>query len=219
MTWRWVGWLLARLLMDAALIDAGVETWMSGSPSRWWVCAPIALYVLFSLWALQQGARLAAPGIVTQTPAPFYVFLGILVAMTQDRSGLGAGVVMFKHPMPAVLTATAAAMAMIATARMAFSRGRSWLPRIVLLAIGTYATGALVWGAMHGTPLPELLRGQSEWRRAPYWLQGAYLGAVALPSVAFAREVMLSMKVVKLRGYFRWMVVFFLGAWLAINAL
>ena len=218
-TWRWMGLLLARLLLDAALIDAGIETRLSGSPARLWVAAPIALYVLLSLWALRQGARLAAPGIVTQTPAAFYLFLAILVALTQERAGLAVGVVMLKQSMPVILTSTALVITVLATLRMATPRGLAMWVRLIVLALGAYAVAALALGLMRGTPLPELLHGHSEWRRAPYWLQGAYLGAVVLAPLAFARELIVSMRVIALRGYLRWMVVFFLGAWIAINAL
>lgn len=218
-TWRWMGLLLARLLMDAALIDAGVETWLSGSPARLWVAAPIALYVVLSVWALRQGARLAAPGIVTQTPAAFYLFLGILVALTQDRAGLGVGVVMLKQSMPVILTSTALVISVLATLRMATPRGLAVWFRIIILALGAYAAAAFALGVMRGTPLPDLLRGHSEWQRVPYWLQGAFLGAAVLIPLAFVRELIVSMRVLALRGYLRWMVVFFLGAWIAINAL
>lgn len=218
-TWRWMGLLLARLLMDAALIDAGVETWLSGSPARVWVAAPIVGYVVFSLWALQQGARLAAPGIVTQTPAAFYVFLGILVALTQDPQGLGVGVVMFKHSMPGILTATALVVTVLAALRMATPRGASVWLRLIIVAFGAYAAASLALGLMRGTPFSDLLRGHSEWQRAPYWLQGAFLGAAVLTPLAFVRELIVSMRVLALRGHLRWMVVFFLGAWIAFNAM
>lgn len=218
-TWRWVGLLLARLLMDAALIDAGVETWLSGSPARLWVAVPIAVYVVLSLWALRQGARLAAPGIVTQTPAAFYLFLGILVALTQDRAGLVAGVVMLKQSMPVILTSTAFVISVLATLRMATPRGLAVWLRLIILALGAYAAVGFVMGLMHGTPFPDLLRGRSEWLRVPYWLQGAFLGAAVLTPLAFARELIVSMRVLALRGHLRWMLVFFLGAWIVINGL
>jgi hypothetical protein len=219
LTWRWVGLLLARLLMDAALIDAGVETWLAGSPVRLWVAAPIALYVVFTLWTLKQGSRLAAPGIVTQTPAAFYLFLGILVAVTQERAGLAAGVVMFRRSMPVILTATALVVTVLATLRMAIVRGRAPWFRIVILALGAYAAAALWLGVVRGTPLPDLLHGHSEWHRVPYWLQGAFLGAAVLTPLAFARELIVSMRVLELGGHLRWMVVFFLGAWIVFNAI
>jgi hypothetical protein len=214
-----MGLLLARLLMDAALIDAGVETWLSGSPARLWVAVPIVFYLVLSLWALTQGARLAAPGIVTQTPAAFYLFLGILVSLTQERAGLGVGVVMFKQSMPVILTSTALLITVLATLRMATVRGLAVWFRIIILALGAYAVAAFAQGLMRGTPFPDLLRGHSEWQRVPYWLQGAFLGAAVLTPLAFTRELIVSMSVLALRGHLRWMVVFFLGVWIAINGL
>jgi hypothetical protein len=213
-----MGLLLARLLMDAALIDAGVETWLSGSPARFWVAIPVALYVVFSLWALQQGARLAAPGIVTQTPAAFYLFLAILVALTYEPAGLAGGVVMFNRPMPVILTSIALVVTVLAALRMATPRGLAVWARLIMLALGGYAGGALALGLMKGTPLPELLHGHSEWQRLPYWMQGAFVGTMVLTPLAFARELIVSMRVLALRGHLGWMLVFFLGAWMAINA-
>jgi len=217
--WRWAGLLLARLLMDATLVDAGLETWLSGSPARWWVVGPIALYVLLSLGALAQGSRLAAPGIVTQTPAAFYLFLGILVALTQDPAGLKVGVVMFRQTMPTILTGTVLLVTALATLRLAIRRGTARWFSLMILLIGAYAGAAFSVGLTRGTPLQALLRGHSEWLGLPYWLQGAYVGTVALIPLAFARELIMSMKVLTLRGYFRWMVVFCLGAWIVVNAL
>jgi len=217
--WRWAGLLLARLLMDAALIDAGVETWLSGSPARWWVVAPIALYILLSGWALAQGSRLAAPGLVTQTPAAFYLFLGILVGLTLYPEVAGTGVVMFRHPMPVVLVSTALLIIALATLRLTVPRGTAVWWRLLMVALGAYAVGAFALGVGRGMSLAELLRGHSEWQRMPYWLQGAYLGAVALVPLAFAREVIVSMKVLTLRGHLRWMVVFALGASILFSAM
>ena len=203
--------------MDALLINAGIETYYSQSPSRLWVVVPIAVYVAVSLWAVFLGARLAAPGIVTQTPAPFYVFLGLLVAMTQDRSNLEHGITMLKHSMPVILPATAMLVALLGAGRLAFERGAwPWL-RVTAGAVGLYAAAALAFGLLRATPYLDLINGHSEWQRLPYWLQGAYIGAVVIPPVAFTRELILSMKVAAFRGYLRWMVVFALATWIAVN--
>jgi hypothetical protein len=218
-TWRWLVLLVVRLGMDAALVTVCVQTWTSGSPARIWVAAPIALYLFLSLWALKQGSRLAAPGIVTQTPAPFYLWLGLLAGLTQVPEWQASGVVAFGQLMPALVTATVLAVVALAMVRSVTSRGAAWWYRLVLAAVGAYAGTALTMGLMHGVPLASLLRGHSEWSAMPPWLQGAHVGALLLVPFAFVRELFLSMKLVVLRGYFRWMVVFALGVWIVVNVL
>ena len=218
-SWRWAGLLLARLAMDAWLADVAWETWVSGSPARLWVAGPVAAYFVLSALSVFLGARLAAPGIVTQTPAAFYLFLAIVGAVTQDPAGLARSIVFLKQPMPVVLAGTAALVAALAAFRFVTARGTSWWLRAAFAVIGVYAAGSLGLGAMRGTPFHDLLTGHAEWHPLPQSLQGAYIGAILLTPLAFARELIVSMRILKLTGHLRWMVVFGLGAWIAFNAM
>ena len=217
--WKWIGLLLARLAMDAALADVAWDTWVNGSPARLWVAIPIAAYFAISAWSLFLGARLAAPGVVTQTPAAFYLFLAIAGAVTQDPAGLARSIMFLKQPTPVVLAGAAALVAGLAAFRFVTPRGTPWWVRGLFVVIGGYAVGSLGLGAIRGTAFHDLLSGHAEWQRLPQTLQGAYVGAVLLTPAACARELIVSMQVLKLRGHLRWMVVFGLGAWIAINAL
>jgi hypothetical protein len=217
--WKWIGLLAARLVMDVALVDVGVETWACGSPARLWVTGPIAVYIALTGVALFAGARLAAPGIITQTPAAFYVLLAILGAITQDPKGLTTGFTFLKQPLPVVLVAAAARVSGLAALRFVTQRGTPWWLRAMFAAIGVYTVGALGLGAMRATPFHDLLSGHGEWARLPGVLQGAYIGAVLLTPLAFARELIVSMQVLRLQGHLRWMVVFGLGAWIAMNGM
>jgi hypothetical protein len=212
------GMLLVRVLLDLLLIDAAVETWLSGTPVRVWVVAAVAVYVALTLWALAQGSRLAAPGLVTQTPAPFYLLLGLLGAITLDQGGFTHGLVMLKQPTPVVLTSVTLILIWLAVFRVAVLRG-AWLWfRLLVVGLGIYATYACVTGILHGMSYWDLLRGRGEWQRLPYWGQGAVVGALGLVPLGFIRELGVSMARAVLTGYFRWMLVFGLGAWIAINA-
>lgn len=217
-SWRWAGLLLVRLALDAALVDVAVETWFSGSPVKLWVAGPVALYIVLSVWALMAGARLAAPGIVTQTPAAGYVFLGILAALTQDPAGLTVGLRFLKQPTPVVLAGMVGLVSVLAALRFVQQKGTPWWVRTTFVAIGAYVAWSCALGAVRGTPFHDLLNGQSEWTRLPAALRGAYLGAMLLTPLAFARELVVSMQVLKLTGHLRWMVVFGLMAWVAFNA-
>jgi len=217
--WRWAGLLVARLAMDAALADVAWETWASGSPARMWVAVPVGLYFAVSVWALRLGARLAAPGIVTQTPAAFYLFLGVLGGLTQDAGGLTTGVVFLKQPMPVVLAGTAGLVSVLAALRFIMPRGTAWWVRAVFAGIGAYAAWSCGLGALRATPFLDLLSGHAEWQRLPVSLQGAFVGALLLTPLAFLRELIVSMQTLKLQGHLRWMVVFGLGAWIALNGM
>ena len=52
-----------------------------------------------------------------------------------------------------------------------------------------YALGAFVIGVARHTPYSELLRGASLWVRAPFWLQGAFLGVFVVVPVAVVAEM------------------------------
>ncbi len=210
--------LLTRLALDALLIDAAVETWLGNAPGRRWVVAAAVVFYALTAWAVLQGSRLAAPGLVTQTPAPFYVLLGLLVFTTSDSKGFTQGLVMLKQPTPVVLSGISVLVAWLAVFRVAVLKGAWTWFRIVVLALGLYATYAFVMGWMRGTPYWDLMHGRSAWDRLPYWGQGALAGGLILPAMGFVRELGTSMARVVLTGYLRWMIVFALGAWIAINA-
>jgi hypothetical protein len=213
-----LGLLTVRLALDALLIDAAIETWLAGSPTRLWVVAAVAVYVALVAWALFQGSRLAAPGLVTQTPAPFYLLLALLVATTSDRAGFTHGIVMLKQSTPMVLCGVAVLLVWLAVYRVAVLRGAWVWFRLAILALGVYATWAFGVGMLHGTPYWDLMHGHGQWSRLPYWGQGALVGSLGLVPAAFVRELGVSMAKVRLTGYLRWMLIFALGAWIAINA-
>ncbi len=213
------GLVAVRLLLDALLIDAAVETWASGAPFRVWVVAAVAIYLALALWALVQGSRLAAPGLVTQTPAPLYLFLTLLGAATMEKAGFTASVVMLKQPTAVVLTGATLLVTWLAVFRVGLRRGAWIWFRILIVALGIYATGALVFGMLRGTSYLDLFHGRSVWERMPYWGQGAVVGGLVLIPMGFVRELAESMARVILTGYLRWMIVFGLGAWIAINAI
>ncbi len=209
---------MVRLALDLLLLDAAVETWLSGTPFRLWVVGAVAVYVALTLWALAQGSRLAAPGLVTQTPAPFYILLALIGAATSDPAGFNRGVVMLKQSTPVVLTGVTLLVTWLAVYRVAVRKG-AWLWfRLVVVALGIYATWALGLGILQRTPYADLYHGHGQWAHLPYWAQGAVTGGLILIPLGFVRELGESMARVVLTGYLRWMLVFGLGTWIAINA-
>jgi hypothetical protein len=211
------GLLLVRVALDLLLVDAAVETWLAGSPFRWGIVVAAALYFGLSLAAVLQGSRLAAPGLVTQTPAAFYILLGVLGSTTSWPEGFDRGVRILNQPTPIVLAGATLVVVCLAVFRVAILKGAwAWF-RIAVLGLGIYASAAIVLGGVHRAPYAARVQGQSVWEVLPYWLRGAFVGGLVLVPLGLVRELGTSMSNVVLKGYFRWMIVFGLGTWIAYN--
>jgi hypothetical protein len=213
------GLLISRLLLDLLLIDAAVETWLAGSPFRWAIVGAAALYFALSIWAVVQGSKLAAPGLVTQTPAAFYILLGFLAGTTSWPEGFERGARLLRQPTAVVLAGATLAVVCLAVYRLAMPKGTWFWIRIAVLTLGLYASAAIVLGILGRTPYATMMQGQSEWKALPYWLRGACIGGLVLVPLGFVRELFTSMARVALTGHLRWMLVFGLGTWLAYNGI
>ncbi len=208
-----------RLVLDAALLDAAWETWRSPSPLRTAVAVTAALYVVLSIYVLSQGGRIGQRGWLTDPAAPLVLLLGFLVAASWSPEGLAGGLVMLRQPTPVVLTGASLLVMLVAAWRLVRPGGvRAWWARVGVLVLTAYSCAACVWAIHLHTPYAALLRGDSLWRWLPVALRGAPLGVFLLPVLAFAREFATWMVRLSLRGLFRWMVIFAVGTWMALNA-
>jgi hypothetical protein len=161
----------------AIFLDAAVETFLAGSPVRWWVSGGAVFYVLATAatWRSTIGwrGRLAIAGIG----------LSALVAVTAwDPAGSSDGVRLAGQPTARVLASLAAlgvVLAGLAVIRFVIAP----LPiRIAMGAVAAYGAVAFVLGAVSGTPFAAMLAGHSLWQRLPAFLQGAFLGGfIVLP--------------------------------------
>jgi hypothetical protein len=216
---RRLGLLALRLALDALLIDAAYETWRSASPLRTAVVLVTAAFVLLTLWVLSQGGRIGGRGWLTDPAAPLIVLLGFLVAASGSRDGVARGVVMLGQPAHLVLVGTMLLLVTLAAFRLVGPAGvRTWWGRLTLAALGVYAASAFALALRHGTPFAALIGGDSAWHSVPVWLRGARVGAFVVLPVAFARELGMAMVRLTLSGLLRWMIIFALGIWIAVNA-
>jgi hypothetical protein len=214
-----LGVLFLRLALDALLIDAAWETWRSPSPLRVAVALGTAAFVALTLWVVSQGGRVGGRGWLTDAAAPFILFLAFLVAATESRDGAARGVVMLGRSTDAVLVGAMALLAVLAVLRLAGPSGfKAWWARLLLAGLGIYAAVAFALALRAGIPLSTLVAGGGEWRILPSWLRGARLGAFVLLPLAFAHEFGTAMVRLTLAGLLRWMAIFALGIWIAVNA-
>jgi hypothetical protein len=221
--WRGRVWrmslLAVRLALDALVIDAAYETWRSGSPLRLTVVLVTAAFVALTLWVVSQGGRIGGRGWLTDPAAPLIVLLGFLIAATGSREGAARGLVMLRQPTPIVLAGTMLALVLLATFRLIGPPGvRAWWARLSLAALGAYGAWAFIVAIQNRTPFAGLIGGGT-WHGVPPWLGGARVGALALLPIAFAHEFGVAMVRLTLRGLLRWMIIFALGIWVAVNAL
>jgi hypothetical protein len=182
-TWlRTVGLPVLGIALYALLLDTAVETLLAGSPVRWGVCGAVGGY--FGLTALLRR-RLTW---TNRTVLSALAFLGIVAVTGWLPEGLARGTVLLRQPTSTVLTSiTTLAVLFAATVIVRMPR----LPlaaKVVVALLAAYGAVALIAGGMSGTSYPALLQGHSLWQRLPFWLQGAFIGALVLVPIAFALE-------------------------------
>lgn len=160
----------AAVLLYLFLLDAAVETMLSGSPGRWVVGLVVLVYlggtVIF--WRrLNWNVRLTSALALALLLAALSVWL---------PEGVSRGLTILGQPTSRVLTG----LSLLTVLMAALILGRTRLPlplRIAILVIAAYGVAGFLYGLLTATPFATLLQGGSLWRRFPFWLQGAFLGA------------------------------------------
>ena len=89
------------LVLWALLVDAAVETFLSGAPVRWWVAGIVAAYL--GLAAVVWRASGDRFGWSRRATASLFVLLGVLALSAWMPDGLTHGVRMLKQPAGIVL--------------------------------------------------------------------------------------------------------------------
>jgi hypothetical protein len=204
--------VLASLALFAALVDVAVETWQSQSPVRMWVAGPVGLYLAFIAWLARQDR--SRPEAAQQVWLSSFVLLAAIALSGAAEGGLDAGVRMASLPTPTILSAAAMVVIAIAIASLM----QSPLPmaaRIVAAALGAYGLAAFGRGIADGRDYVRLLQGGSDWQPLPYWLQGAFVGALLVVPFALVIEVGVALARLKVRGRVFRIAAFALGVLLA----
>ncbi len=169
--WRQAGSAVIAVILILLLLDAGVETFLSGSPQRW-VPAGASAAGLALLALLWRRLGWAARGLVA-----LFALLGALAFSAWRPAGLTHGVVLVGQPTSTTLAFVVAASIVLAGVSLLRMRHLPETVRAVLGVLAFYGVAAFVLGPLEGTSYPDLFRGQSLWKRLPFWLQGAPVSA------------------------------------------
>jgi transglutaminase-like putative cysteine protease len=178
----------------ALLLDAAAETFVAGSPFRWWLTPSAVLFVALSLWVWKPGEAAAKRWGWSGAAAWSLCGLLLLLAVTAWMpGGQIAGVRMLLQPAPRVLAGlTLIGVLLAAYVLLRVSAG---LPgtarlaaRVAIGALAVYALASLGLGMRDQAPFAALFEGGAAWQRLPRWLQGTFVGAFALMPLALAGQ-------------------------------
>jgi hypothetical protein len=164
-----------------AVIDAAVETFLSGSPVRWWVAGVVAAYLALSvgLWRYRRPLW-QRMGWSARVSASFFLLLGLLAFTVWLPGGLTDGIRVVGQSTSRLLTLFTTVVIVLAGVSL---MRLSWLPRwakVVAGLLAAYGFAAFVKGIVTGAEFAALLKGDSLWARLPSQLQGAFLGALVV---------------------------------------
>jgi len=208
---------IAALLLYALLVDAGIETYRSRSPVGAWVAVPVALYVSFTLWLMRQH-RARRAGLSAGAWVSSFLFLALLALTTAMPGGLTQGMRVAGYSTATVLSATTMGLIAFALVSLTISSPLPVPARVVVLIAGCYGLAAFGTGIAWHRSYVQLLQGHSLWERAPYFLQGAFVGALIVVPLAFVMELGVALARVQFRGRRHRLVAFALGTAIAYAA-
>ncbi len=188
--WRELTWAALAMVLYALIAEAAVETFIRGSPLRWWIVGAAGAYLALCLaaWRLAPE-RWQRAGWATRAGISLIVVIGAVGVTAWLPGGMTHGVSVLGAQTSTVF-AVVSALA-IALAGIVIGRNRS-LP-VAARAIGellaVYGLVAIVWGVVVGTSYPALFHGASQWRWLPFWLQGAVVGSLFVVPVALVLDI------------------------------
>jgi hypothetical protein len=184
--WSTTVWGLLAVLGHVALLDAAVETFVSGTPARWWLSTGLFVLATLSAWVCRPAGRLFGRfGPVAAAWTPVLIFLAALACTAWWPGGQESGIRVFLQPTSRVLTGTLALGVLVSS--WVLVRDVTFLPatlrlvvRALVVLLGLYALAALVIGIRDHTSFAPLFNGGAVWQRAPRWLQGTAVAAFVL---------------------------------------
>jgi hypothetical protein len=180
------------LLGAALLLDAAVETWWSRSPVRWWAIGAVLVYLNVTIFRSRRSSHGGQSFDWSMSAlSSLYVFLGLLALTTWLPGGIDRGVRALSQPSSVLLSAiTACGVVLAGVCLVRSSRAAQMWPmvrtliQIAIVAVTTYGGTAILLGLRTRTAYPVLLHGASFWVRLPFYLQGAFLGALFIMPLA-----------------------------------
>lgn len=165
------------------LIDAAVETFLSGSPVRWWVAGTAVAFLCLVGVALPFRRRVGL-GWSQLATASSFVVLGTIALTAWLPHGSTNGVRIFQQPTSAVFSGISMLALVIAGVMCIRTPSLPLWGRAACGLLAMYGVAAFATGIIEGTPYPDLVRGGGVWRRLPYWLQGTFVGIFVIVPLA-----------------------------------
>jgi hypothetical protein len=178
-----LGLTLLAALLYLLLMDAAVETFVSGSPLRWIISGAVAGYLALSvlLWRkLSWGTKASVSCIV---------WLGLMVFAAWRTAGSDSAITLLQQPTSTLLSAVTILGILLAGWIIARLKFLPWPARVALVLFAAYGVAAFVLGIMARSPYAGLLHGGSLWEKLPFWLQGAFIGAVVVLPAALLLQL------------------------------
>jgi len=172
------GLTVLAVLLYAALFDAAVETFVSGSPLRWIVGETVAAYVALSALVWRKLSWM------TKVSLSFFVLFGLMVFAAWRPEGSDSPLTLLGQTTSTLLSAATILGIVLAGWILARMKFLPWPARVALILLALYGVAGFVVGIMGRTPYAALLHGESLWERLPFWLQGGFVGAVIVVPVA-----------------------------------
>jgi hypothetical protein len=167
----------AGLLTSAIVVDAAVETWISGSPLRLWLAIAALAWLLGAAILWRMKARW-----YTQLAGGALTLLAVLAITAWRPEGLDHGLRMLRLP-TATMASWSTALALAAAAIICLRA--TAIPLVVRGVVALFAVYGIVtfaFGGWQAVGYAVLLHGSSPWRLPVWLLRGAIVcGLVVLP--------------------------------------
>lgn len=201
--WSEQGAAIFGIALYVLLLNATVETFVSGAPVRWIVVLTITVYLCISAlaWRLNHPLwqRIGWPG---RALISFFVLLGLLAATAWRPEGLIRGMALLGMSTSTLLSlVTAAAVVFSGLVLMRLKYPHPAI-RWVIGALIAYGVIALLWAIFDGTLYPGLFHGESFLSVLPWWLQGAIIGQfIVIPAalLVLAKEGLQRIRLAQLK--------------------
>src|SRR4030095_10325650 len=173
-----MAWQLLAAVAYAVLLESAIETFVRGSPVRWWVAAIAALYagITAACWRRTSWSAHAASSSL--------LLIGMLALTDWPPGGLADSARLLGLSTSTLLSVAVATGVTVG----AFVLGRSArLPRgfrVAITVLAAYSVIAFLYGAAAGVPFASFFSGHSFWRALPFLLQGAAVGGLIVVPAA-----------------------------------
>jgi hypothetical protein len=180
---RTFGLSVLAVLLYLALIDAAVETFVGHSPLRWIICGTVAAYLALSalLWRKLNWAAKASLSL--------FVLFGLMAFAAWRPEDSDSPITLLQQPTSTLLSAATILGILLAGWILARLKFLPWPARVALVLVAAYGVAGFVVGIMARSPYVALFHGGSLWEKLPFWLQGAFIGAVVVLPAALLLQL------------------------------